>query len=67
MIEASLYLQISQLINMADREAKTNAISGQPQKITMDFDPPKKPKINKYAFTCALLATMTSVLLGYGQ
>ncbi|KAK7849402.1 putative polyol transporter 1 [Quercus suber] len=50
---------------MADREAETNAISGQPQKITMDFDPPKKPKINKYAFTCALLATMTSVLLGY--
>ncbi|KAM3695269.1 hypothetical protein ACJW31_07G118700 [Castanea mollissima] len=50
---------------MADREAKTSAISGQPNKITMDFDPPKKPKINKYAFTCALLATMTSALLGY--
>ncbi|KAK7849416.1 polyol transporter 5 [Quercus suber] len=50
---------------MADREAETTAISGQPQKITMDFDPPKKPKINKYAFTCALLATMTSALLGY--
>uniref|UniRef100_A0A7N2MYI4 Major facilitator superfamily (MFS) profile domain-containing protein n=1 Tax=Quercus lobata TaxID=97700 RepID=A0A7N2MYI4_QUELO len=52
---------------MADQEAETNAISGQPQKITMDFDPPKKPKINKYAFTCALLATMTSALLGYGS
>ncbi|KAK7849410.1 polyol transporter 5 [Quercus suber] len=50
---------------MADRKAETNAISGQPQKAIMDFDPPKKPKRNKYAFACALLASMTSVLLGY--
>lgn len=31
-----------------------------------DFDPPKKPKRNKYAFACAILASMTSILLGYG-
>ncbi|KAL2927478.1 Polyol transporter 5 [Bienertia sinuspersici] len=31
-----------------------------------DFDPPKKPsKRNKFAFACATLASMTSVLLGY--
>ena len=52
---------------MADRKAETNAISGQPQKAIMDFDPPKKPKTNVYALACALLASMTSVLLGYGQ
>ncbi|KAK7264315.1 hypothetical protein RJT34_31922 [Clitoria ternatea] len=30
-----------------------------------DFDPQKKPKRNKYAFACAILASMTSILLGY--
>ncbi|CAL1384984.1 unnamed protein product [Linum trigynum] len=30
-----------------------------------DFDPPVKPKRNKYAFACAILASMTSILLGY--
>ncbi|KAF7143456.1 hypothetical protein RHSIM_Rhsim05G0075500 [Rhododendron simsii] len=30
------------------------------------FDPsPQKPKRNKYAFGCAILASMTSILLGY--
>jgi hypothetical protein len=32
-----------------------------------DFDPVKKPKRNKFAFACAILASMTSVLLGYGE
>jgi len=32
-----------------------------------DFDPPKKRKRNKYAFACAVLASMTSILLGYGE
>lgn len=27
---------------------------------------PKKPKRNKYAFMCAILASMASILLGYG-
>ncbi|XP_054776789.1 polyol transporter 5-like [Prosopis cineraria] len=30
-----------------------------------DFDPQKKPSRNKYAFACAILASMTSILLGY--
>lgn len=30
-----------------------------------DFDPIKKPKRNKFAFVCATLASMTSILLGY--
>ncbi|KAI8554314.1 hypothetical protein RHMOL_Rhmol05G0088900 [Rhododendron molle] len=29
------------------------------------FDAPKKPKRNMYAFACAILACMTSILLGY--
>lgn len=29
--------------------------------------PAKRPPINKYAFGCALLASMNSVLLGYGM
>lgn len=32
-----------------------------------DFDAQKKPKRNKYAFACAILASMTSILLGYGE
>ncbi|RYR48902.1 hypothetical protein Ahy_A07g035002 [Arachis hypogaea] len=36
------------------------------QKAVEDFDPVKKPiKRNKYAFACAILASMTSILLGY--
>ncbi|CAM8901447.1 unnamed protein product [Rhodiola kirilowii] len=30
-----------------------------------DFEPVKKPKRNKFGFTCAILASMTSILLGY--
>ncbi|GAB4853271.1 Polyol transporter 5 [Ancistrocladus abbreviatus] len=30
-----------------------------------DFNPPKKPKRNKFAFLCAILASTTSILLGY--
>ncbi|PIN01822.1 putative transporter (major facilitator superfamily) [Handroanthus impetiginosus] len=29
------------------------------------FDPPEKPKRNKYALACSFLASMTSILLGY--
>ncbi|KAF7810903.1 polyol transporter 5-like [Senna tora] len=35
------------------------------EKSLKDFDPQKKPKRNKYAFACAILASMTSILLGY--
>ncbi|GLT98071.1 hypothetical protein SLE2022_155950 [Rubroshorea leprosula] len=44
------------------------AVSGQlpaAEKIVADFGPSKKPKRNKYAFACAILASMTSILLGY--
>ncbi|KAH7850598.1 hypothetical protein Vadar_000305 [Vaccinium darrowii] len=38
----------------------------QTQKLSPDFDHlPQKPKRNKYAFGCAILASMTSILLGY--
>nr|CAP58707.1 putative polyol transported protein 2 [Hevea brasiliensis] len=41
--------------------------SSQPsaEKTLADFDPQKKPKRNKFAFACAILASMTSILLGY--
>jgi hypothetical protein len=32
-----------------------------------DFDHQKKPKRNKFACACAILASMTSILLGYGE
>lgn len=32
---------------------------------SVDLGPVKKPPVNKYALSCALLASMTSVLLGY--
>jgi len=38
-----------------------------PQKSLQDFDPQKPPKRNKFAFACAILASMTSILLGYGE
>lgn len=28
---------------------------------------PRKPRLNKYALACALLASTTSILLGYGN
>jgi sugar porter (SP) family MFS transporter len=41
------------------------AVPPPPTKTIQDFDPPKKPKRNKYALACSFLASMTSVLLGY--
>lgn len=52
---------------MGDRKAVENAVSGQPQKTIEDFDPPKRPKKNIFAIACAILASMTSILLGYGE
>ncbi|GFY95094.1 polyol/monosaccharide transporter 5 [Actinidia rufa] len=46
---------------MADRKE----VSGQPNTVVSAFDPPQKPKLNKFAFAYAILASMTSVLLGY--
>ncbi|KVH93239.1 General substrate transporter, partial [Cynara cardunculus var. scolymus] len=51
---------------MADRKPEQNSGFDKPNKLAItEFDPPKPPKRNKYAFACAMLASMTSVLLGY--
>ncbi|KAM2798084.1 hypothetical protein COP1_003079 [Malus domestica] len=52
-------------MEMADQRAENNVVSGQPQNSIADFDPPKKPKTKKFAVACAVLALMTSILLGY--
>ena len=52
---------------MADRKAVVNAVSGQPQKSIEDFDPPRRPKKNIFAIACAVLASTTFIVLGYGQ
>ncbi|KAJ8767225.1 hypothetical protein K2173_013622 [Erythroxylum novogranatense] len=52
---------------MGDPDVDRNGSQTQPyaEKTLPDFDPPKKPKRNKYAIACGILASMTSVLLGY--
>ncbi|KAL5569636.1 hypothetical protein UlMin_026211 [Ulmus minor] len=50
---------------MADPKGEQYSISGQPRATITDFDPPKKPKKNVFAIACAVLASMTSILLGY--
>lgn len=50
---------------MADRKPEENGVSVIPKQFMADFDPPKPAKRNKYAFACAMLASMTSILLGY--
>ncbi|GKV19746.1 hypothetical protein SLEP1_g29970 [Rubroshorea leprosula] len=45
-----------------------DAVSGHlpgSDKVDADFEPVKKSKRNKFAFACAILASMTSILLGY--
>ncbi|KAF5954802.1 hypothetical protein HYC85_007658 [Camellia sinensis] len=50
---------------MADRKPQNNGFSGQTQTHIPALDSPQKPKRNKYAFACAILASTTSILLGY--
>ncbi|GMN37439.1 hypothetical protein TIFTF001_006809, partial [Ficus carica] len=51
---------------MAHQKADVNGISDQTgQKTIADFDPPKRPRKNVFAIACAILASMTSILLGY--
>ncbi|KAI3448053.1 hypothetical protein Pfo_004718 [Paulownia fortunei] len=51
---------------MAERKPEQNGVSsGQTRLPIPAFDPPQKPKRNKYAFACSFLASMTSILLGY--
>ncbi|XP_070662254.1 polyol transporter 5-like [Malus domestica] len=54
-------------MEMADQRAENNVVSDQPQNSIADFDPPKKPKTKKFVVACAVLASMTSILLGYGD
>ncbi|PSS26094.1 Polyol transporter like [Actinidia chinensis var. chinensis] len=46
---------------MADRKG----ISGPPNPAISASERPQKPKRNKYAFACAILASLTSILVGY--
>ncbi|KAK7283486.1 hypothetical protein RIF29_13036 [Crotalaria pallida] len=48
---------------MAEGKAADETVAA--QKSLEDFDPQNKPKSNKFAFACAILASMTSILLGY--
>ncbi|KAL8556009.1 hypothetical protein ACS0TY_003718 [Phlomoides rotata] len=51
---------------MADGTSEKYGVStGQSHLPIPAFDPPNKPKRNKYALACSFLASMTSILLGY--
>ncbi|KAL0334757.1 UNVERIFIED_CONTAM: Polyol transporter 5 [Sesamum radiatum] len=54
---------------MADGKPENNdAFSGHSSHLPIPaFDPPAKPKRNKFAMACSFLASMTSILLGYGN
>nr|GLL36579.1 polyol transporter 5-like [Ipomoea trifida] len=50
---------------MADLKSAGHPLASPPLLTAVHDDPPKKPKRNKYALACSILASMTSVLLGY--
>ena len=50
-----------------DTKTTAPSVVHQTHKTLPDFDPPKKNKRNKFSLACATLASMTSVLLGYGN
>ncbi|XP_012069681.2 putative polyol transporter 1 [Jatropha curcas] len=53
-------------LNTAEKDvANPSNYQNQTEKRLADFDPPKKHKSNKFALACAVLASMTSILLGY--
>ncbi|MFS7995536.1 hypothetical protein Hanom_Chr12g01119031 [Helianthus anomalus] len=47
---------------MADRKLEEDGVcvSAKSKELVADCDPSKPPKRNKYAFACAMLASMTS-------
>ncbi|XP_031267042.1 putative polyol transporter 2 [Pistacia vera] len=49
---------------MASLGAENTATDQRPKTLA-DFDPPQKQKRNKFAFACSILASMTSMFLGY--
>ncbi|KAF8409939.1 hypothetical protein HHK36_002458 [Tetracentron sinense] len=51
---------------MADRKSENKAVYDAPENPIPAFGTPeKRPPRNKFAFACAILASMTSILLGY--
>ena len=48
-------------------ERDVNPSQSTTEKTLADFDPVKKQKGNKFAFACAILASVASILLGYGE
>ncbi|XP_059653834.1 polyol transporter 5-like [Cornus florida] len=50
---------------MANLQPGNSGLTDRPQVPIPAFDPPTKPKRNKFAFACAILASMNSILLGY--
>lgn len=52
---------------MATGKEESSVVHGEAQKVVTEFDAPKKNGRNKYAIACTILASMTSILLGYGE
>lgn len=53
---------------MAAGKEESAGVDGQiTNKALTEFDAPKKKRINKFAIACTVLASMTSILLGYGE
>ncbi|KAK8476318.1 hypothetical protein V6N13_085614 [Hibiscus sabdariffa] len=50
---------------MAGFEPESSAVASQSPETPAVFEVSKKPKKNKFAFACAMLASLTSMLLGY--
>jgi len=50
---------------MARRPDAEAPLLGKPDAASPPATPPPPPKRNKYPFFCAVLASMTSVLMGY--
>ncbi|XP_057963743.1 polyol transporter 5-like [Malania oleifera] len=51
-------------MGMAELKAEKNGVAGD-SSAGFECPPTKKPARNKFAFACAILASMTSILLGY--
>lgn len=52
---------------MVGRKDEISVTSGLQTPLIKLLHPPKKPKTNYFAFLCAIVASMSSVLVGYGE
>ncbi|CAK9315861.1 unnamed protein product [Citrullus colocynthis] len=50
---------------MVGRKDEISVTSGLQIPLSKSLHPPKKPKTNYFAFLCAIVASMSSVLVGY--